>query len=57
MFTSPCVYLTIITEPWATKYKFKNNANATQRNIARIISTVRFASMAGRTTEVTIISC
>ena len=27
-------------EPWYTKYKFKINATATQRNMARIISTV-----------------
>src|SRR6516162_1683763 len=50
-------YVAIIEEPPSTKKTFKIEANAKHRNSPRIISAVRTASMAGRTMDVTIITC
>src|SRR6516162_4811323 len=41
----------------STKKTFRIKANAKHRNTPRIISAVRSASMAGRTIDVTIITC
>ncbi len=49
--------MTTIAEPWYTKYKFKIKANAKQRNMAASYPLLRDASIAGRTIDVTIITC
>ena len=57
MFTSLAPYLTTVTEPPNTKKAFKIKENAKQKNRPRIISVVRATSIAGRTMDVTIITC
>ena len=57
MFTFIEPYVALIWEPLSTKKTFRNAANAKHRNKPRIRSAVRTASMAGRTMDVTIITC
>ena len=57
MFTIVAPYRTSNGSPASTKKTFRTEANAKQRNRARIISALRSASKAGRTTDVTIITC
>src|ERR1700730_2513891 len=57
MFTSLGPYWAFIETPPSTKKTFRIEANAKQRNRARIISVLRSASKAGTTTDVTTITC
>src|ERR1700726_940966 len=50
-------YRAIIGSPPSTKKTFRMEANAKQRNRARIISALRSASKAGTTTDATTITC
>src|ERR1700692_1245780 len=57
MFTRLGPYWTNCGSPPSTKKTFRIEANAKQRNRARIISALRSASKAGTTTDVTTITC
>lgn len=57
MFTSLGPYWTIIGSLPSTIKTFRIEANAKQKNRARIISALRSASKAGTTTDVTTITC
>src|ERR1700730_18456672 len=57
MFTILLPYWAIAGSLPSTKKTFRMEANAKQRNRARIMSVLRSASKAGTTTDVTIITC